>query len=72
MASSVCIADAESFEVFNEYFGRDKNAVYFRAVQIQHPSLDVSSFDTTSDAYTNTYWLGQKSCVLFRIIWQQQ
>ena len=45
-------ADAESFEVFNEYFGRDKNAVYFRAGQIQHPSLDVSSFHTTSDAYT--------------------
>ena len=46
------LASNTMLKVLNEYFGRDKNAIYFRAGQIQHPSLDVSSFDTTSDAYT--------------------
>lgn len=45
-------ADVESFEVLNQFFGRDKKGVYYNAYLVENPSIDVPSFHIKSDAYT--------------------
>lgn len=46
-------ADVASFEVLNQFFGRDKNGVYYDAYFVENPNIDVPSFYIKSDAFTS-------------------